>query len=95
MYSKVHDSGLFSVMVENLERGGIPRALTLLDKVNRGETMSDFDIVFLEQGFSDARELKPLFDRHPEYQDLAAQVLGLYEKIARKAFENEMTARNV
>lgn len=54
-----------------------------------GETLDEFDIEFLEQVFKDAQSIRPLVERHPEWQDLAAKMMGLYKEITDKALENE------
>jgi hypothetical protein len=49
-------------------------------------------VAFLEEVFSDSNKIKPLLDRHPEYQELAARIVGLYKDITEKALENEKSA---
>ena len=70
-----------------LER--LPRALELKEKVDKGETLNDIDIAFLEQVFSDANKLGPLLERHNEYQKLVSQAVELYSEITEKALANE------
>ena len=91
MYSQIHDSSLLTVILVDFEREKVPRALSLLDKVNDGDLIDDFDIFFLEQIFSEAQSLMPLFDRHPEFQTVGAQILALCEEITHQAFENEIS----
>jgi hypothetical protein len=83
------DAGLIAVLMERFEKQRLPRALSLKDKVDRGELLDDFDLAFLEEVFADAHTIKPLLDRHPDYQPLAARMLGLYKEITDKAMENE------
>jgi hypothetical protein len=83
------DDGLIQVLAERLASQRLPRALSLKDKVDGGETLSEFDIHFLEEVFEDAQRIRSLLDRHPEWQSLAAQVLHLYKEITGKALENE------
>jgi len=83
------DNGIIQVLAQRLETQRLPRALSLEDKVNRGETLTEFDIRFLEEVFEDAQQLRPLLDRHPEWQPLAAKMLHLYNQITDKALENE------
>lgn len=81
--------GVIQALVERLEKIRLPIALQLLDKVNTGEKLSDRDIMFLENVLADAGKIKPLLDSHPEWQPLAARMLGLYNEITAKALENE------
>lgn len=86
------DEGVLAVIVERMEEQRYPRALELKEKVDRGETLDDFDIDFLERVFDDCTSLKPLLDRHPEYQDLAARMMNLYHAITTQALANEQAA---
>ena len=83
------DAGLIQVLAEQLETHRLPRALSLKEKVDGGEALDEFDIEFLEQVFKDAQSIRPLVERHPEWQDLAAKMMGLYKEITDKALENE------
>lgn len=86
------DAGLIQVLVERLSNQRLPRALDLKAKVDAGEQLSNFDLQFLEEVFADAQKIRPLIERHPEYQELAARMLHLYKEILDKATENEKNA---
>ena len=86
-------AGVAAMIVERLETQRLPRALDLKTKVDQGAILDDLDIAFLERVLSDAAELRPLLDRHPEYQALAARVIELYSSITRTALENEEKPR--
>ncbi len=89
MTEDLKDTGVITALLQRLERERLPRALDIKAKVDRGERLGDEDMVFLEQVFSDASKLKPLLDRHHEYQSLVAKVIHLYKSITDKALENE------
>lgn len=83
------EQGMLAVLVERLEKQRLPRALALKEKVDQGEFLSDFDITFLEEVFADSLKVKPLIERHPEYQALASRVTTLYREITEKALANQ------
>ncbi len=83
------DAGLIQVLAKRLETKRLPWALSLKEKVDRGETLDEFDIQFLTEVFEDAQHIRPLVDRHPEWQDLATRLVQLYKEITDKALENE------
>jgi hypothetical protein len=83
------DLGLITVLLERLETQRLPRALSLKERVDRGERLSDADLAFLEEVFADTSKVKPLLDRYPQYQELAARMVNLYKEITAKALENE------
>jgi len=92
MTEKSEDAGIITVLVERFESERLPRALDLKEKVDRGETLNDNDIAFLEQVFADANKLGPLLERHDEYHKLVAQAINLYKEITDKALANEKSA---
>ena len=87
------DAALIQVLVERLETQRLPRALELKARVDGGGLLDDIDIAFLEQVFHDSAQIKPFLDKHPEWQDLAGQVMHLYHDITAKALENQQASR--
>jgi enoyl-CoA hydratase/carnithine racemase len=80
-----HPAGL----PQRLNEQRLPRLLALKEKVDAGEALADEDLGFLHEVVEDANRVKPIVDRHPEYQDLVARVVRLYGDITAKALENE------
>jgi hypothetical protein len=89
MSNEISDTGLIEVLLERLEKQRLPRLLDLEKKVDAGEPLLDEDLDFLENAIVDGRKAIPLIDRHPEYQQLATQVIELYKKITEKALQIE------
>ena len=83
------DAGLIQVLAERLETQRLPRALALKEKVERGDTLSDFDIQFLDDVFKDAHDIRALVERHPEWHELVSKMVRLYKEITDKGLENE------
>jgi len=80
------------VLMLRLERERLPMALDIMAKVDRGELLGDWDIVFLEEVCIDARRIRPFLNGHHEYDSLVAHAIHLYKMITDKALENEKQA---
>ena len=83
------DAGTLAALMLDLEEIRLPRAMQILDKVNAGELLSDYDISFLKNVYEDSRETELLVERHPEYSELICRCLGLYTEIITKGLANE------
>ena len=92
MNDKSKDAGIIQVLLERLEKQRLPRALALKEKVDGGAVLSDDDIEFLEQVFSDAKRVEPMLDEHKELQGLAGKLMDLYQEITSMALKNEESA---
>ena len=84
--------GFATVLLERLENERLPRAIDLQAKVDAGGRLDDMDIAFLDRVFADLEDTKPILARFPEYHELAARVVDLYEQITARALENEKSA---
>ena len=89
MSNDTEDTGMIEALLQRLNDFRLPRLLELKERVDRGETMSEYDIEFLEGVLEDAHHAVPLSDRHKELQPLAAKMTALYQEITAKALENE------
>jgi hypothetical protein len=89
MNESIHDAGRIAVLMERFEKQRLPRAQSLKEKVDRGELLDEYDLAFLDEVFADSNNIKPLVDRHPEYQELVSRAIRLYKEITDKAMENE------
>jgi hypothetical protein len=89
MSNPSQDAGVIQTLFDRLNSQRLPLALALKEKVDQGETLSEYDISKLDEVFADTQTIQPLVERHPEYQDLVARVLHLYKEILDKAMENE------
>lgn len=84
-----HDDGTIQVLLDRLNNFRLPRALALKERVDAGGLLEDSDIEFLQRVFEDANSVHALIQRHPELQNLAAQLSGLYAHITSAALKNE------
>ena len=83
------DTGVLVALAKRLETIRLPLAQELKDKVDRGEKLNDLDMNFLEEVNEDIQKVRPILDRNPEWQPIAAKMLELYNEITAKAIENE------
>lgn len=89
MSNSTDDTGKIEAILQRLNEFRLPRLLELKERVDRGETLTDHDIKFLEHVLEDARSVEGLIKRRPEVQPLAAKVTALYHDIVAKGLENE------
>jgi hypothetical protein len=84
--------GTIQALLERLTTQRLPYALELRDKVDRGERLSEYDTDFLKSVLEEANSIPQLATKHPEYEDLVSQLVGLYGHITSKGLENERDA---
>jgi len=89
MSNPTQDAGIIQTLLDRFNTQRWPMMLALKEKVDQGETLSDYDISKLDEIFADTQTIQPLIERHPEYQALVSRVLHLYKEILDKATENE------
>jgi len=92
MNGSTKDTGIIIVLIDRLEKHRLPRLLSLKEKVDKGESLDDLELDFLEKAMADARKVMPLIERHPEYQTLSVKVVELYKEITDKALQIEKSS---
>lgn len=83
------ERGNMIALMKRAAKRRIPRLLRIKKAVDGGARLSDFQINFLGKVFDDAQRALPYFDKHPEVQEIATKMVGLYQHITRRALENE------
>ncbi|VAW63669.1 hypothetical protein MNBD_GAMMA09-1100 [hydrothermal vent metagenome] len=89
MNNSTQDTGVIEAILERLYKQRLPRLLALQEKVDNGTSLNAIDLEYLEHSIKDARSMKSLADRHPEYQSLLMKVIGLYTDITEKDLQIE------
>ena len=89
METSSKDSGVILALMQRFNEQRLPEALAIKKRVEQGERLSELDIAFLEKVLSDANDVMPMIDKHPELQSLASRAVSLYKEITEKALENE------
>jgi hypothetical protein len=83
------EMGVLAVLATRMVEERLPKALALKERVDRGETLNDLDMAFLEDVVKGANEIRPILNDNPQAKNIAARMLQLYKEITTKALENE------
>jgi hypothetical protein len=92
MTDESKDLGIAVVLLQQLSDETLPKGLEIKARLNQGERLDHWDIAFLEDLFKRAEQIRPLVDRHPEYQTVYAQAIHLYKEITDQALLNEKSS---
>ncbi len=95
MVKPEYDEGTIAALMIRFREYRLPRAKRLLERVKRGELLSNGDIEFLERVQVDGLHIQPLMKRHPEYNELITKAMSLYTEIIERGLENEKRAGNL
>ena len=93
MDQKEKDKGLIFVLLERFNKQRLPRALALKKKVYSGELLNDNDHKLIEEVLEDAKQVRTLIERNPEYKELASNIINLWNEIIEKDIENQQKAK--
>ena len=83
------DEALIEVILERFNNIRFPRARDIKEKIEKGETLNEFDIEFFKEVFDDIKNNLHLVEADEELQSLVAKFIQFNEEITEKALENE------
>ena len=83
------NTGTIHVLLERLANERLPRLISIKERVDQGERLTDVDIDFLERSLNDANENAHLYKGFTEYHDIAGKVVSIYHDITARALANE------
>jgi hypothetical protein len=86
--------GITMAILERFEKQTLPELLWVKERVEKGELLTDGDMEFFKRVLENAGVVKTIVDKQPEYQDLYARAVNLYEEIIAKALANQQAAES-
>ena len=85
---KTMDDGKIVVLMERL-KSRIPELLVVKERIEKGDTLSELEMIKLSSMLEHANDTRDLLQRHPELQKMAMKIVTLYNDIVNGALENE------
>ena len=90
MDDNLKDKLILETLLERFEKHRLPRLMDIKSRVCDGCTLDDFEIVFLEEVFKDARNNEHyLAAADDDLKVLFMKVVALYKEITEHAVKNE------
>jgi hypothetical protein len=83
------DRAVIQVLLEQLAEDRLPRTLRIKARVDRGETLNEFDLEYLDEILDEAEQAHDLACSHAELRPLVSKLSDLYSEITKKALDNE------
>lgn len=88
-----NELGVIAVLAKRMVEERLPKALALKERVDRGETLNELDLNFLEQVVKDANQVIPIMKNDERVVKAGTQMLQLYKEITAKALDNEQAKK--
>ena len=85
----IDDTGIIQAILECFQKQRLPRVMEIKQKLDRGDTLNEFDIEYLSEAIHDNCGFIPYLGRHPEYESLVSRVIHYYKAITDEALSNE------
>ncbi len=82
------DDAVVTTLLTRFEKIRLPHALEIKKQVDAGETLTEHELMHLENVLLDSNKIKALVDERPDLQPLYAKAIHLYHEITAKALEN-------
>ena len=82
------DKGTIFVLIERFNKQRLPRALEMKKRVDAGEVLTEFDQALINEVQEEMKSVTTIVARNPQYEELAAKVMHLWEEIIAKGLEN-------
>lgn len=86
---ELDEEGRLQVIMERFIKYRLPAIIEMRDEVESGGTLSNGEIELLDRMISRAHNFNRFVHEYPEYEDLVAKLIDLYDEIAVRALDNE------
>lgn len=84
------DLGVMQAMLHESSSVHLPRLLRIRKELSAGKRLDEKDLHFMREVCKAAGHLKPLVDRHLEYQEFYAREIMLFHEVTSLALANEL-----
>lgn len=81
--------GTIEAVLIEFNRHQMPRLLDIKTRLDRGEILDEFEIIFLQATLQEVQQCEYFVQQHPDFTVLLSEVASLYTYITRHAAENE------
>jgi hypothetical protein len=82
-------SCLVCALLRRLRTQHLPWIFAIKERLDHGERVTNDDIRYLYESFSDAIRTRTLFEKSPDLTAIGVKVIALYREISIEALENE------
>lgn len=89
MDKKEEDRATLTAVVNRFNKWRFAQAKDIKERLERGEPLTERDLQFLGRVFEASKQIMPIIERNPEYQELASKVISLIHEISQLALNNE------
>jgi hypothetical protein len=84
-----NELGAIQAVMLDFAEHRLPRLNSLYDHVQSGATLTEYDLLFLDDCLELSRGSVEFAERHPEYANIVSQIAILYHKITELGLNNE------
>jgi len=83
------EAGVSQVLIEEFVEDRLPVLLGFKAEVDAGKTLSAGEVELMSRIVEKAEDFNHFVYEFPEYEELMARLIDLYDEISQKALENE------